>query len=172
MNYKGYECTAVKAYYPNKNTGIQLYETLTGELVATVTVNLGEELQAEDLAYIKDYSENEGMLDFLQEEGIVKEVVGMEITGYVAVPLCILDLTKVKDEIPKPVVSPATLLQMFVNYMGDSEVTWDNVDEFYSYLGYEYEWSAELIDMGIEGTSDLEQVLLDEQKKTKGGALK
>ena len=62
--------------YPNGNTEIQLWTDEEGP-IATATVNLGEKLPRNQ-AYIKDYSENTGMLDALKEAGIVKKVVSME----------------------------------------------------------------------------------------------
>ena len=78
--------------YPNGNTGIQLFVAETGEPMATATVNLGKKLP-KDQAYIKDYSENAGMLEVLKEAGIVKKVIALEPSGLVMIPLCELDLS-------------------------------------------------------------------------------
>lgn len=93
VKFMGYECNAViKTYQDNGNTAIQLISD-DGEPIARATVNLGHKL-AKDKAYIKDYSENEGMLDALVDAGIVKQILTYDKTGYVCVPLCLLNLKK------------------------------------------------------------------------------
>lgn len=41
-----------------------------------------------------DFSENTGMLDFLTEQGVVKEVVGYEPSDFVNIPLVRIDEEK------------------------------------------------------------------------------
>lgn len=90
MQFKEYDCYAVKMYYSNGNTAIQLHSKKDGGTVAKATVNLEDEL-VEELAYIKDYSENEGMLEALQSAGIVKEIIR---NNDFEAPLCRLNLDK------------------------------------------------------------------------------
>ena len=60
------------------------------EPLLTVTVNLAEPIPEGCIA-VKDYSENEGVLDCLQELGIVTEVVSWVPSGYVMIPICRYD---------------------------------------------------------------------------------
>ena len=48
---------------------------------------------------------------------------------------------------------------LYNNYADFEEVTYDNVDGFYSYLGYELEISQVLSSIGVNGTSDLLDLL-------------
>ena len=41
-----------------------------------------------DEVLIKDYSENEGMTEFLEREGIVKRTGRVVGSGYVTIPVC------------------------------------------------------------------------------------
>jgi len=90
VKFKQWNCKAKRGMYPNGNTAIQLF-TEDGEPIAKGTVNLYDKL-SKNKAYIKDYSENEGMLESLKEAGIVTEIIGYKQTGFVVVPLCKLNL--------------------------------------------------------------------------------
>lgn len=97
VKFRDWECeVSVESYADNGNTALQLYTEEDGP-IATATVNIGVKLP-KDLAYIKDYSENEGMLDALQEEGIVIGIFSYAPLGFVDVPLCKLDLKKLGVE--------------------------------------------------------------------------
>jgi hypothetical protein len=87
-----WDCDVSVTKYSNGNTALQLWNEEEGP-IATATVNMGDKLP-KDQAYIKDYSENEGMLEALADAGIVKEVIGWKASGFVTVPLCTLDLDK------------------------------------------------------------------------------
>lgn len=60
-----------------------------GEPVSTCTVNIDEFLSSKEVV-IKNYSENEGMLDFLIKEGIVKDTGKRVQLGYVEAPIVTL----------------------------------------------------------------------------------
>lgn len=89
VKYKNYDCLVKFSQYNyGGGTAIQLIDANDGELVAVATVNLPEQPLGEDEVFIKDYSENEGMADFLVKEGII-ELTGEHVqTGYVSVPKC------------------------------------------------------------------------------------
>lgn len=56
-------------------------------LLAKVTVNLEPAyVPSEGTVFVKDYSENEGMLAFLEERGWGKATGRKELSGWVAVP--------------------------------------------------------------------------------------
>ena len=87
VNYKGYECNLITSrYFHGDRVALHLID-VNGEPVAVCSVNLDDPL-GENEIFIKDYSENEGMADFLVKEGIV-ELTGERVqTGYVSVPKC------------------------------------------------------------------------------------
>jgi len=91
VKFMSWDCNVTVTKYLNGNTALELWDE-EGP-VATATVNMGDKLP-KDQAYIKDYSENEGMLEALADAGIVKEVIGRKVSGFVIVPLCTLDLDK------------------------------------------------------------------------------
>lgn len=58
----------------------------TGEPMATCTVNLPHVDIPEGCAFIKDYSENEGMVEALKEAGvIVGDPIKSEVSGFVII---------------------------------------------------------------------------------------
>lgn len=71
--------------YANKRPAIQL-ETLDGDPYATATVNLPNDTPAKDCVFIKDYSENEGMLTWLVENKIVAPTGRILPSGFVVIP--------------------------------------------------------------------------------------
>jgi hypothetical protein len=88
VKFKEWNCVAVFEKYRNGRTAIQLMDAEDGSPIATATVNLPDFPLAEDRVAIKDYSENEGMLDALVEAGIVEELGLHAETGFVTVPIC------------------------------------------------------------------------------------
>lgn len=88
------------AKYGNGRVGLQLMAANSGEPVAVATVNIPSEELSDGEVIIKDYSENEGVLAFLQGEGIVGDVIREISTGYVKVPIVHLEekiLAKIKN---------------------------------------------------------------------------
>lgn len=65
----------------------KLIDVFPGEPIATCTVCLPEYKFEEKETAIKDYSENEGMLQFLVENGIVKDTHKVTYSGYVTIPI-------------------------------------------------------------------------------------
>jgi hypothetical protein len=72
-----------KGKYSNGRTAIELIDAEDGIPVMVATVNIPEVPLNEDEIIIKDYSENEGVLDFLQQNGLVGEVLREVTTGFV-----------------------------------------------------------------------------------------
>lgn len=85
--FDGYKCYGKACEYQNNNLAIQVKEVGTDEDFTMATVNTDDILKP-GLAYISDYSENEGLLDILVEAGIVTEVIGYTPSGFVILPLC------------------------------------------------------------------------------------
>jgi hypothetical protein len=75
------EAVLKKSSYPNGSTAL-LLETVSGEPLAVATVAL-DELPDEGCVFIKDWSENAGILNSLQQNGIVGPVIRNIKTGFV-----------------------------------------------------------------------------------------
>ena len=92
VEFAGYECVAYETTYPGEaggSTAIYLVDAVDGEPVATATVNVegvSETLPPSE-ALIKDYSENEGMMEALIRAGLVQDTGRRVPTGYVTVPV-------------------------------------------------------------------------------------
>uniref|UniRef100_A0A6M3IWQ2 Uncharacterized protein n=2 Tax=viral metagenome TaxID=1070528 RepID=A0A6M3IWQ2_9ZZZZ len=104
IRFRQWNCEIRRMYYGNNRTAIRLVDANDGSPTATASVNITGHSKSEwktlaefcgctpdQLVFIKDYSENEGMLDALVSQGIVKDTGHRHHTGHVEVPLCILD---------------------------------------------------------------------------------
>jgi len=99
IRFKNWNCEIVKHQYNNNGrTALELVaaeddmeqDIWKGEPIATATVNLSDTPLASDEVIVKDYSENEGMLDTLLKAGVV-ELTGRTVsTGFVTCPVCVL----------------------------------------------------------------------------------
>lgn len=67
-----------------------------GSYEAIITVNTDQTLP-NDCAYVKDYSENSGMLEAIQKGGLVDEVLGSKPSGFVELPLVKFNLEGVES---------------------------------------------------------------------------
>jgi len=96
--YNSYDCELVKQSYSNGRTALELVaweddhdrDLFEGEPIATCTVNILEIELEENEVLIKDYSENEGMLQSLLDAGIVKTTGKVMSSGFVTIPVCVL----------------------------------------------------------------------------------
>lgn len=70
--------------------GIQRHEEYGWEPLMDVTVELGNPVP-ENCVAVKSYSENEGLLEFLQELGLVKRVLCYDYSGFARIPICEYD---------------------------------------------------------------------------------
>ncbi len=86
LTFHGTKCRVVlERYEEGGRVAVQLVDAETGEPFSTATTNLPGEPLAADEVFIKNYSENEGMLDALEAAGIVKRT-GREVrSGYVVI---------------------------------------------------------------------------------------
>jgi hypothetical protein len=67
---------------------LPLYAVEDGSPVAVATVNLPELVLAADEVLIKDYSENEGLLELLVTSGVVSPPLREVQSGYVTLHVC------------------------------------------------------------------------------------
>lgn len=103
ISYNGTVCVVNIGFYPYKGTlnlkYIELAKKETGEGVAVATINLSEVdipdsplkdiiLKDKGYVFIKDYSENEGVLETLLKEGVVGEPIGTVPVGYTNAYVC------------------------------------------------------------------------------------
>ena len=91
VQFKDWRCVLYLASYSDGNTALSMYDTEDGSAIACVSLNLvpvePELLDDRALIYLKDYSENEGMLDLLIKEGIVERAGRYRQSGYIEAPL-------------------------------------------------------------------------------------
>lgn len=86
VKFKEWTCEVRQAHYGNGRIALELYNHEGS--IAIATVNCPHVEIPSDCIVVKNYSENEGMLEALQEAGIVGGVVGHIHTGFVIVPVC------------------------------------------------------------------------------------
>ena len=98
VTFSSWDCEVIPARYNNGIIALKLVEWEDGYPVpiATATVNLEDyedeilywsSITGNNYTFIKDYSENEGMLDALVKAGIVSEPIDYYHTDYVTCPL-------------------------------------------------------------------------------------
>jgi hypothetical protein len=73
VKFKRWTGVIEKAKYGNGRTALTLINPISGNIIAVATVNIPSEKIEDDEVIIKNYSENEGMLDALVAAGIVSE---------------------------------------------------------------------------------------------------
>jgi hypothetical protein len=73
--------------YPDNSPRIQLYDSFDGTPYATATTKIQENLEEGEVA-VKDWSENEGILDFLVDHGFVESPHRYVEQGFVRIPIC------------------------------------------------------------------------------------
>jgi len=90
IRFKEWDCNLVFGKYANGATALQLVDTEDGSPVATASVNIAGESETldSDEIFIKDWSENEGMLTALIVARVVSHPISHTYTGFVAAPLC------------------------------------------------------------------------------------
>jgi hypothetical protein len=81
------------ATYTNGQTAIKLIDTEDGCPFATATVSVDDQLLEDEVA-IKNYSENEGILDSLINAGIIEKPHEFINSGFVTIPVCKLLISK------------------------------------------------------------------------------
>lgn len=88
FHYKGMDCELIKGRYDNGRIGLEVIDAKDGEPLFTATVNLPDIELASDEVVIKNYSENEGLLEVLVAYNYVIPTGQVVETGYVSVPIC------------------------------------------------------------------------------------
>lgn len=96
VNFLGCDCEVVKHKYNNGRTALELViakddeerDLFKGEPMTMATVNIPMANLEADEVVIKDYSENEGVLEALVKAGVVKDTGKIIATGFVTCPVC------------------------------------------------------------------------------------
>jgi hypothetical protein len=74
-------------YSSNGRIALQLIDAEDGSPIMTATVNIPDVPLQSDEMIIKNYSENEGVLEFLQENKIVGPIIMTVQTGFFRCPV-------------------------------------------------------------------------------------
>lgn len=95
VKFKKWNCIALfLKYQSNNRTAIQLLDEKTKEVIATASVNLPDvEINDNEIA-IKDWSENNGMIEALREAGIIGKTICTTPSGFCNIQICELLKTK------------------------------------------------------------------------------
>lgn len=96
IKFKQWDCTLKIARYENDRIALILNGIFDGSRIAVATVNMPDVSALEDEIFIKDYSENEGMLKALMDAGVVSNPIDYISSGFVQIPRVKL-LIKVGD---------------------------------------------------------------------------
>lgn len=93
IKFKNWDCEILKLRYPNNRPALQLVDAESFEPIATATVNVPDydfdNLDEKTHVLIKDYSENEGMLQALIEQKIVEDTGRRYLLShFVFAPIC------------------------------------------------------------------------------------
>ena len=88
VRFKSWDCIVRKLQYDNSRPALQLIDAEDGSPIATATVNLPDVPAGPNQVFVKNYSENEGMLDALVAAGVVKPTGQAVRSGFVEVPVC------------------------------------------------------------------------------------
>jgi hypothetical protein len=88
VKFMRWDCHVIKRQYGNGRTALVLEDSYDGEPIATCTINLPDEDLADNEVIIKDYSENQGMLDTLISAGIISHPKRHVQSGYIVAPVC------------------------------------------------------------------------------------
>ena len=102
MRYREWDCILQKGRYIDNSIAILLVDAHDGEPITKATVAIDGANLRENQITVKDYSENEGMLDALIGIGLVTGVERRVQSGWVSVPVCNIDPAKLEeiDEYP------------------------------------------------------------------------
>ncbi len=88
VTFLGFKCNVEVKRFGNNRPALVLTDAEDGSPVARVSVNLPEVEMADNETGIKNWSENEGLLEILVEGGVVSEPNRYAESGHVRVPIC------------------------------------------------------------------------------------
>jgi hypothetical protein len=88
VKFLGYRCEVLFGEYSNGRTAIELVIKKTGEPMTVASVNLPYHHMESDEVAIKNYSENQGVLEVLIAANIISEPVRFIASGFIEAPIC------------------------------------------------------------------------------------
>ncbi len=88
ITFSGFTCNVNITEYRDGNAAISLDDATDGSPVATASVNIPEAKLPTGFIFIKNWSENEGMLDALVSAGIVEDTGRTFPCGFTDANLC------------------------------------------------------------------------------------
>ena len=88
VKFKQWTCNVNFAKYVNGRPAIMLSDIEDGSPVAKATINIPEIELDNNEVIIKDYSENEGVLDVLLNAGIIEDTGTSVVLNNGIVPIC------------------------------------------------------------------------------------
>lgn len=88
VRFKDWDCIVQKPQYENGRPALQLVDAEDGSPIAEATVNLPDVPAGPNQVFVKDWSENEGMLRVLTEAGVLKPTGETVRSGFVDVAVC------------------------------------------------------------------------------------
>lgn len=90
VRFKQWDCELQRSRYGNGRTALVLIHAEDRDPVATVTVNLPDEPLGPNEVFVKDWSENEGMVEAMEQAGILKATGNAAHSGFVSAPRCVI----------------------------------------------------------------------------------
>jgi len=90
IRFKDWDCVVEKGKYGNGRPALILNDSRTGKQVAVATVNLPDVEADRNEVFIKDYSENEGMLRALVDARVVMSLCDSIRVGFGEVQRAVL----------------------------------------------------------------------------------
>jgi hypothetical protein len=90
MEYKilGYNAYMMKRKYGNGRTALEFLDPEDGCPIVVASVNLPDiHMEADEVA-VKNYSENQGILIQMINQGIISAPIRFEPSGFVDIPIC------------------------------------------------------------------------------------
>lgn len=106
---RGYDCRLLKGHYWNERgdgpgrVALRLEDWNDGSPVATITVNLPEaKLDEDSEVCVKDWAENEGMLEAIIAAGFANDTGRRVSTGFVEAPIVRIDYKALSEFLEPP----------------------------------------------------------------------
>ena len=88
VRFRDWDCIVQKRQYENDRPALQLVDAEDGSPIAKATVNLPDTPAGPNQVFVKDWSENAGILRALTEAGVVKPTGETVRSGFVDVAVC------------------------------------------------------------------------------------
>jgi len=82
IKFAGYACKVVRTKYANGQNALRLVDIYDGEPIAVASVCVPILQCADDEIFIKNYSENEGVLETLVDAGVVTLIEALPLSKW------------------------------------------------------------------------------------------